>query len=563
MPGEGRLGRFGQRDQLGHYRLVELLGRGGMGQVWLAEDTNLEREIALKLLPSELAADTDYRRRFEREARLAARLRGPHIVPIHSFGELDGRLFIDMELVDGSDLGKVLAAEGALTPSRAVDLIAQVAEALDVAHGAGLIHRDVKPSNVLTLPSGFAYLIDFGIARGIGQTTLTTTGAAVGTWAYMAPERFSGSEDLRSDVYSLACMLFECLVGRKPFTQSEPASQMAAHLTLDPPRPSTCNPSVPTALDGIVIRGMAKDPADRFPTAGALATAARAALGLQHSAPSRPIVPAPPTTKWDASGPFPISNPHLSPTHDSPLTPPPSPVDQRPGTPYPDHRARAGGSAFPPDNAGQPYGTTTPGPSAQPWPSVHGGPSASTAGGHGDGPSFDAPWQASASPAAQSYSPPAGDRGGPAYGGPYRPGAAQSSPIPPYSTGPQGFGHTSQPLGGRTFAPQYGSAAGTVHATPNDPYAGPANPYAQPGMGYQPPPSRRLFGPGRVVWWIVLGLLFLFFGVMTIGVIGVSCANDWDDVASGIAAWLILALPFLGCCWLVVREVRRLRRLRR
>ncbi|MFJ4658004.1 protein kinase [Nocardia sp. NPDC088792] len=560
MPGHGRLGQFGQQDQLGHYRLVELLGRGGMGQVWLAEDTNLEREVALKLLPSELAADTDYRRRFEREARLAARLRGPHIVPIHSFGELDGRLFIDMELVDGSDLGKVLAAEGALSPSRAVDLIAQVAEALDVAHGAGLIHRDVKPSNVLTLPSGFAYLIDFGIARGIGQTTLTTTGAAVGTWAYMAPERFSGSEDLRSDVYSLACMLFECLVGRKPFAQSEPAGQMAAHLTVDPPRPSTHNLSVPTALDGIVTRGMAKDPAHRYPTAGALATAARAALGLQHSAPSRPITPAPPTTKWDASTPFSLSNPHLPPTRDSPLTPPPSPVDQRPANPYSPHRARSGGSTFPPDNAGQHYGTTPPGPSAQPWPgsmpSSPGHPSAPAVGGRGDAPGFDAPWQAPVSPAAQSYSPVRPTDGGAAqaWGGGASPGSQlPGAAAPTYG----GFGSPS-PAGG-TFVPHYGSAAGGMA------FAGPGNPYAaaQPGFGFAPQPSRRLFGAGRVVWWIVLGLLFLFFGVMTIGVIGVSCASDWDDVASGIAAWLILVLPFLGCCWLVVREVRRLRRLRR
>ncbi|MFI1914922.1 protein kinase [Nocardia sp. NPDC020380] len=519
MPAHGRLGRFGQQDQLGHYRLVELLGRGGMGQVWLAEDTNLEREVALKLLPSELAADTDYRRRFEREARLAARLRGPHIVPIHSFGELDGRLFIDMELVDGSDLGKVLAAEGALTPSRAVDLIAQVAEALDVAHGAGLIHRDVKPSNVLTLPSGFAYLIDFGIARGIGQTTLTTTGAAVGTWAYMAPERFSGSEDLRSDVYSLACMLFECLVGRKPFARSEPASQMAAHLTLDPPRPSACNPSVPTALDGIVLRGMAKDPAARFPAAGALATAARAALGLQHSTPSRPIVPAPPTTKWDASSPFSLSGPYLSQTQDSPLTPPPSPVDHRPGNPYPRHQAP-------------------------------------TVGGPGDAPGFEAPWQAS--PAAQSYSPPVRDQGASAYGGPYRPDAAQASGVPPYAAAPPGFGHTAQPLGDRTFAPLYGSQAGAAFPGPGGSYAA-----AQPGFGYGVPTSERRAGVGRVLWWIVLGVLLLLFGVLTIAVIGISCNSGWDGWGDGIAAFGIFVVPFLIFCWLAFREVRRFRRFRK
>ncbi|WP_405488922.1 protein kinase domain-containing protein [Nocardia sp. NBC_00511] len=288
---------------LGHYRLVRLLGRGGMGQVWLAEDTKLEREVALKLLPSELAADQDYRRRFEREARSAARLRGQHVVPIHAFGELDGRLYIDMELVEGSDLGKVLNETGALTPERAVDLVAQVAEALDIAHRAGLVHRDVKPSNVLTLPSGYAYLIDFGIARGTGQSTLTATGVAVGTWAYMAPERYSGTEDLRSDIYSLACLLFECLTGAKPFAQTDPVQQMAAHLTADPPRASAQRPAVPAALDTVIAKGMAKEPQHRYPSAGTLALAARAALEGRPAVRTAPSIPAPPTTKWDGGQP--------------------------------------------------------------------------------------------------------------------------------------------------------------------------------------------------------------------------------------------------------------------
>ncbi|WP_245663206.1 serine/threonine-protein kinase [Nocardia inohanensis] len=317
MPGE---------DILGHYRLVRLLGRGGMGQVWLAEDTRLGREVALKVLPPELATDSEYRRRFEREARLAAKLRGPHVVPIHSFGELDGRLFIEMEFVEGSDLGKILDSQGALTPRRAVDLVAQVAAALDVAHAAGLVHRDVKPSNVLTLSSGFAYLIDFGIARGGGQTAITSTGMAVGTWAYMAPERFSGGEDLRSDVYSLACLLFECLTGERPFGQTNPAQQMAAHLTTPPPRLSDRHPQLPAALDAVIGRGMAKDPAQRFASAGELAGAAQAAMEGRPP----PAATTPPTVKWgggvdvpDRSGARSVSSP-LSYPPSYPLTPPPS-----------------------------------------------------------------------------------------------------------------------------------------------------------------------------------------------------------------------------------------------
>lgn len=268
---------------LGHYRLIMLLGQGGMGQVWLAQDTRMGRDVALKVLPAELATDVEYRRRFEREAQLAARLRGPHIVPIHNFGELDGRLFIDMELIDGTDLADVLEHRGSFAPADAVEMIAQVAAALDVAHEAGLIHRDVKPSNVVVLPNGFAYLIDFGLARGAGQSALTSTGVAVGTWAYMAPERFSGIDDLRSDVYALACLLFECLTGQRVFGDKDAPQQMLSHMTAAPSRASSHNHSVPMALDDVIVRGLAKDPEHRYPSAGALAAAARAALNVSDT----------------------------------------------------------------------------------------------------------------------------------------------------------------------------------------------------------------------------------------------------------------------------------------
>jgi len=265
------------RERVGRYRLDRMLGKGGMGQVWLAFDTEAGRRVALKLLPAELAGDPTYRTRFEREAELAARLSDPHIVPIHAHGELDGRLFIDMGFIEGVDLSHMLRDNGVLWQGTAVDVVAQAATALDAAHAAGLVHRDVKPSNIVVGPDGFAYLIDFGIAHGSDATAVTTAGLAIGTWAYMAPERFSGRADARSDVYSLGCVLYECLTGARPFGNTDPAQQMHAHLTSDPPSVHRANPAVGRGLDSVIARAMAKNPDDRYRTAGDLAEAANAA----------------------------------------------------------------------------------------------------------------------------------------------------------------------------------------------------------------------------------------------------------------------------------------------
>lgn len=280
----------GQR--LGPYRLERLLGQGGMGQVWLAHADPVGgrpgRTVALKLLPAELAADPTYRSRFEREAELAARLHDRHLVSIHAHGELDGRLFIEMEYVEGEDLSRILH-RGPLPPERAVDIVAQTAAALDAAHRAGLVHRDVKPSNIVIRRDGLVYLIDFGIAHGAGSTALTASGLAVGTWAYMAPERFTGDTDARADIYSLGCVLFECLAGIRPFGDTDPARQMHDHLTTAPPSVRALVPGIPERLDAVIARALAKDPGDRFASAGEFARAAAATLGL----PSPPAAPAP------------------------------------------------------------------------------------------------------------------------------------------------------------------------------------------------------------------------------------------------------------------------------
>ncbi|WP_040854674.1 serine/threonine-protein kinase [Nocardia niigatensis] len=265
--------------QFGCYQLGKLLGRGGMGEVYEAYDTTKDRTVALKLLPEHLAADARYRERFRRESRTAARLREPHIIPIHDYGEIDGLLFIDMRLVEGENLGGLLKRHGPMAPARAVAIIAQVAAALDAAHAEGLIHRDIKPANILVTQADFAYLVDFGIAHSTTGTALTGTGTAVGTYSYMAPERFKEDEvTYRADIYSLACVLHECLTATRPYRADSVQVLITAHLFDPIPRPSAVHPGTPTAFDAVIARGMAKDPADRYPSAGDLARAAHEAL---------------------------------------------------------------------------------------------------------------------------------------------------------------------------------------------------------------------------------------------------------------------------------------------
>ena len=273
-----------QGDSFGPYRIERLLGRGGMGEVYLAYDTVRDRTVALKVLPAVLGADEHYRIRFRREASSAARLTEPHIIPVHDHGEIDDRLFIDMRLVEGEDLAAYLAAHGPCSPDRAVAIITQVAAALDAAHAAGLLHRDIKPGNILiTGEPGheFVYVADFGIARSTTSDAdeRTATGATVGSLGYIAPERFAQSEeDRRVDVYSLGCLLFELLTGRAPFPVTGVPALINAHLNTPAPRPSEFVAALPEPLDDVVAQAMAKDPAQRFASAGALAAAAQYAL---------------------------------------------------------------------------------------------------------------------------------------------------------------------------------------------------------------------------------------------------------------------------------------------
>ena len=274
-------------SMFGKYQLTRLLGQGGMGEVYEARDTSKDRTVALKILRDEVSRDEEFRTRFQRESRAAAMLEEPHVIPIYDWGEIDGNLYIDMRLVRGQDLHELLQ-RGPLEPERAVGIIRQIGAALDAAHAQGLIHRDVKPQNILiTGAEDFAYLIDFGIAENRGDTRLTVAGSAIGSFAYMAPERFEGRPTTPAvDTYSLAGVLYEALTGQPPFKVGSMEQVIAAHLSLPPPQPSAMNPRVPAAFDDVIARGMAKDPDDRYGSPGALGRAAQRALGATSSAPS-------------------------------------------------------------------------------------------------------------------------------------------------------------------------------------------------------------------------------------------------------------------------------------
>jgi WD40 repeat protein/serine/threonine protein kinase len=262
----------------GRYRLEGLLGRGGMGEVYRAVDTSDGQAVAVKVLPA--SADQHHADRLRREAQVVAGLSDPHIVEVLDSGGTDGRLYLAMRLVEGADLKRVLSG-GRLDPTRAIQILTQVAHALDTAHRGGVVHRDVKPSNILLGEDGTAYLTDFGIARPLDPeaTRMTVTGGYVGSLDYIAPEQLRGLDVTgTADVYSLACVLYEALTGTVPFPGVDPAAKLAAQLNSSAPAPSVFDPRIPPALDLVVATGMDKDPQRRFATAGQLMAAAASAL---------------------------------------------------------------------------------------------------------------------------------------------------------------------------------------------------------------------------------------------------------------------------------------------
>jgi serine/threonine-protein kinase len=277
------------------YRIESRIGRGGMGVVYKATDLALDRPVALKVLTEELARDEGFRRRFVSESKLAASLDHPNVIPIHAAGEHDGTLYIAMRFVPGADLRALLREHGRLPADRAARLIAQVAAALDAAHAHGLIHRDVKPANVLVTPDDHVYLTDFGLSKRLtADTQATRSGMVLGTLDYIAPEQIRGEKiGPFTDVYSLGCMITHMLTGEVPFTVQTEEGKLWAHFSEKPPKPSARVPELGSRFDAIVARAMSKRPEDRFETAGAVGSAALAAVDARAPRVGMPAVTPP------------------------------------------------------------------------------------------------------------------------------------------------------------------------------------------------------------------------------------------------------------------------------
>ncbi|HEX3791443.1 MAG TPA: serine/threonine-protein kinase [Pseudonocardiaceae bacterium] len=369
--------------RIGHYRIDGVLGRGGMSVLYRATDVRLGRKVALKVMGENLTGDAEFRERFVDEARNTSAIDHANVVPLYDFGEVDGLLYIAMRLVDGSDLASVIK-DGPLHPDRALALLGQVAEALDMLHDRGLVHLDVKPANVLVTSRESAtehvYLADFGLTRRGATGHRTRTGDFLGSPTYAAPEHLRGQPvDGRTDEYALACVLFACLTGRPPF-QGQVQDVIAGHLNQDIPAVSSLV-NVPTAIDAVVRKGMAKEPDNRYPDCRTLMAAARVALARptgpnsgsvpvqqqpfqQQNLQQRPMQPNPMNTGpnqqlWGPqSGPMPVQQqqpgypqqqplpylPQQHPYQRGQQLPPPSgdPIRLRPPAP-------AGASAFNPE----------------------------------------------------------------------------------------------------------------------------------------------------------------------------------------------------------------------
>ena len=278
------------------YAIESVLGRGAMGVVYVARQRSPERRVALKLITPAFAGDEVFRRRFLREATTAAAIEHPHILPVYAAGESNGILYMATRLVDGQDLREILRSSEELAPDRAERIVGQIGEALDAAHARGLVHRDVKPGNILVIrqpdaqDADFCYLTDFGVSTWAASSaaTITATGQMVGTANYVAPEQIESARvDGRTDQYSLGCVLFECLTGRAPFGGRGPAAILYAHLHEQAPAPSTIRPGLPPGVDAVTERALRKAPEERYASCRELTLDLRAALAVSSTTPAR------------------------------------------------------------------------------------------------------------------------------------------------------------------------------------------------------------------------------------------------------------------------------------
>src|SRR3954463_11725046 len=299
LPFEFRIDRATNRRMMiqpqalvrGRYRVGRRLGEGGMAVVYLGHDLLLGRDVAIKTPRPQFSADPGFRARFEREARAAASLSHPNIIDVYDVGEDEGTPFIIMELVRGQSLKEIIAADAPFHPDDVAELLEQIGGALDYAHVRGYVHRDIKPGNILVDTHGRARLVDFGIAKGLGDGDLTAAGEGLGTVGYLSPEQAAGlMATPASDVYSAGVVAFEMLTGELPFAAETPVGVAMRHVHDPAPRPSQVVPGLPTQVDPIILRALAKDPTKRWGSAGAFARALR---GWRNSGPPQPVARAP------------------------------------------------------------------------------------------------------------------------------------------------------------------------------------------------------------------------------------------------------------------------------
>jgi Protein kinase domain len=304
------------------HRIEAEAGRGGMGVVYVATHLALNRRVALKLIAPDLAADEDFRERFKQESMTAASIDHPNVISIYHAGEEDGKLYVTMRYVEGTDLRAMIARDGKIPPRQAAEIVSQVAAALDAAHARGLVHRDVKPANVLIGEAGHAYLTDFGLTKHAGSGSgLTKTGMFVGTLDYIAPEQLQGGPvDARVDVYALGCVLYQTLTGVVPFPRDTEPAKIWAHMQEEPPS-VVAHPDVPAQFEEVVRRAMAKKPDDRYPSAGDLGRAALAAAEARNvatgersvatgeAAPTQGVPMPPPAPATYVQAPPPVASP--------------------------------------------------------------------------------------------------------------------------------------------------------------------------------------------------------------------------------------------------------------
>ena len=309
-------------SEIAGHRLEAVAGRGGMGVVYRATQTRLNRTVALKLISADLAGDESFRQRFEHESQIAAQIEHPNVIPLYEAGEADGQLYITMRYVEGTDLRALISREGALHPHIAAEILAQVCGALDAAHERGLVHRDIKPANVLiagTPDQPHAYLTDFGLTKQAATSGgMTKTGMFVGTLDYIAPEQLQGGPvDARADIYALGCMLYQMLTGRVPYPRDTEPAKIWAHMQEPPPSLRQLAPHVPEAFDEVIARALAKNPEERYPSAGDLARAARAAVQDRQvgDTAERSVAAGPAAPQTAVAGGVPTAHGQQQPTH--------------------------------------------------------------------------------------------------------------------------------------------------------------------------------------------------------------------------------------------------------